>query len=64
MLKFVSRCNTYNSGIKRIFDLAVAVPSVIILSRLLVLIGFLVPFKIGSPVLFRQVRPGKDANPL
>jgi sugar transferase EpsL len=48
---------------KRLFDLAVAVPSVIILSLVLVLIGILVRLKIGSPVLFRQVRPGKDGKP-
>ena len=43
---------------KRFFDLAAVIPSVIILSPLLVLIGILVRLKIGSPVLFRQVRPG------
>ena len=50
-------------GLKRLFDLAVAVSSVIILSPVLVLIGFMVRIKIGSPVLFRQVRPGKDGKP-
>ncbi|HDL08398.1 MAG TPA: sugar transferase, partial [Desulfobacteraceae bacterium] len=49
--------------IKRLFDLEVAVPSVIILSPVLVLIGILVRFKIGSPVLFRQVRPGLQGRP-
>jgi len=49
--------------IKRLFDLEVAVPSVIILSPVLVLIGILVRFKIGSPVLFRQVRPGLHGRP-
>ena len=48
---------------KRLFDLAIAIPSVIILSPILVLIGFLVRIKIGSPVLFRQVRPGKEGKP-
>jgi sugar transferase EpsL len=48
---------------KRIFDLTVAVPSVIILSPVLVLIGFLVRMRIGSPVLFRQVRPGMRGRP-
>ena len=49
--------------IKRFFDLAVAVPSVIVLSPLLVLIGFLVRMRIGSPVLFRQERPGLNGKP-
>ena len=50
--------NPYKDSIKRFFDLAIAVLSVIILSPFLVLIGILVRIKIGSPVLFRQVRPG------
>lgn len=49
--------------IKRLFDLGLAIPSVIILSPLLVLIGFLVRLKIGSPVLFLQVRPGLYGRP-
>jgi sugar transferase EpsL len=48
---------------KRLFDLVMAVPSVIILSPVLVLIGILVRLKIGSPVLFRQVRPGLRSRP-
>jgi len=49
--------------IKRIFDLTVTVPSVILLAPLLVLIGFFVRMRIGSPVLFRQVRPGLHGRP-
>ena len=48
---------------KRLFDMAIAIPSVIILSPILVLIGFLVRLKIGSPVLFHQVRPGLYGRP-
>ncbi|MCD6389175.1 MAG: sugar transferase [Desulfobulbaceae bacterium] len=48
---------------KRFFDLAISIPSVIILSPVLVLIGILVRLKIGSPVLFRQVRPGLRGRP-
>lgn len=48
---------------KRFFDLMIAVPSVIILSPFFVLIGILVRLKIGSPVLFRQVRPGLHGRP-
>ena len=49
--------------IKRLFDLAVAVPSVIILLPVFILIGFFVRMKIGSPVLFRQERPGLHDEP-
>ena len=48
---------------KRFFDLAAVIPSVIFLSPVLVLIGILVRLKIGSPVLFRQVRPGLHGRP-
>ena len=48
---------------KRLFDLAVAAFSVIILSPVLVFIGFLVRMRIGVPVLFRQVRPGLHGKP-
>jgi len=50
-------------AIKRLFDLIIAVPSVIVLLPLLVLIGFMVRLRIGSPVLFRQVRPGLQGRP-
>ena len=53
----------HTNPIKRLFDLAVAVFSVIILSPFLVLVGFLVRLKIGSPVLFRQERPGLHGRP-
>jgi len=43
---------------KRLVDILVAVPSVIILSPVFVLTGFFVRMKIGSPVLFKQMRPG------
>lgn len=52
-----------NRFIKRLVDILVAVPSVIILSPVLILIGFLVHLKIGAPVLFRQARPGLGGKP-
>jgi sugar transferase EpsL len=48
---------------KRLFDLTIAVSSVIILSPFFALIGILVRLKIGSPVLFRQMRPGLYGRP-
>ncbi|MBW2738792.1 MAG: sugar transferase [Deltaproteobacteria bacterium] len=55
--------NDENRFMKRFFDLAIAVPSLIILSSLLIFIGILVRMKIGSPVLFRQLRPGLYGKP-
>jgi len=54
----MSFCKPRKNSAKRFFDLAIAIPSIIILSPLLVFIGILVRLKIGLPVLFRQVRPG------
>lgn len=48
---------------KRFFDIAVAVLLLVVLSPLLAILALLVRWKLGSPVLFRQVRPGKDAHP-
>jgi lipopolysaccharide/colanic/teichoic acid biosynthesis glycosyltransferase len=43
---------------KRIFDLLLTVPGLILMSPLLFLIAVFVRIIHGSPVLFRQVRPG------
>jgi len=47
---------------KRLFDLLVTVPLIVIFSPILVLIGLLVWMRIGSPILFRQTRPGMHAK--
>jgi len=43
---------------KRLFDLVLTVPALILLSPLLAAIALLIRLKLGSPVLFRQHRPG------
>ena len=43
---------------KRLFDLAVSFVAIVALSPVLAAVAILVRFKLGSPVLFRQVRPG------
>src|SRR5262249_33997334 len=48
---------------KRAFDLAVAVPALLLLAPLMVLLALLVRLKLGSPVLFGQVRPGLNERP-
>ena len=59
----MSFCKSRKKPVKRFFDLVVAVPSVIFLSSLLIFIGFLVHFKIGLPILFKQERPGLNGKP-
>lgn len=48
---------------KRIFDLALTIPSLVLLSPLLLVTALLVRLKLGSPILFQQMRPGLDAKP-
>jgi sugar transferase EpsL len=48
---------------KRLFDLAVALVALIALSPLMLLIALLVRFKLGMPVIFRQLRPGLHGKP-
>jgi lipopolysaccharide/colanic/teichoic acid biosynthesis glycosyltransferase len=43
---------------KRIFDLLIALPALILLSPLLAVLALLVRVKLGAPVFFRQQRPG------
>lgn len=46
--------------IKRILDIILSLLAIIILSPLLAVTAVLVKTKLGSPVLFKQERPGKD----
>lgn len=49
--------------IKRLFDISVALTALFLLAPLLVLLAALIRLKLGSPVLFRQVRPGLYGAP-
>lgn len=44
-------------------DVIVSLLALIVLAPLLVMVALLVRIKIGSPVLFRQQRPGRDGRP-
>ena len=48
---------------KRIFDFIFSVILLISLSGLLVLISLIIFFTLGSPILFRQQRPGRNGKP-
>lgn len=47
----------------RIFDVIVSLFALVILSPIFLLIGLLIRFESGSPVLFKQQRPGLYAKP-
>ena len=44
------------------FDLLLAVPALIALLPAMAVLALLVRWKVGSPVLFRQMRPGRDGR--
>ncbi|MGC8856668.1 MAG: sugar transferase [Anaerolineae bacterium] len=48
---------------KRIFDLTIASLALLLLSPLLLLIAILIRIFLGSPILFRQQRPGYQGRP-
>ena len=53
----------YRTFGKRLLDLALTIPALILLAPLFALVALLVRIKHGSPVLFRQQRPGLYGRP-
>lgn len=49
--------------LKRTVDLILGITAAILLSPILLITAILVSRKLGSPILFTQVRPGKDGKP-
>lgn len=50
----------YRKYIKRIIDIFCALAAIIVFSWLYIIVAILVRVKLGSPVIFKQERPGKD----
>ncbi len=50
----------YKNCIKRCLDILLSLCGIIVLSPVLLVLAVLVRVKLGSPVLFKQERPGKD----
>jgi len=48
---------------KRILDILIALVGIIIFTPLMALIAISIYFCLGKPVIFSQVRPGKDCKP-
>ena len=48
----------YARCVKRLFDLAIALVTIVMMSPLMLIIALLVRLRLGKPVLFRQQRPG------
>lgn len=50
----------YEKYIKRMLDIILSLVAIVILSPVLLIVAVLVRVKLGSPVLFKQERPGLD----
>lgn len=50
----------YKKCIKRCLDFLLSLCGIIVLSPVLLVLGILVRVKLGSPILFKQERPGKN----
>jgi len=48
---------------KRLFDLALTIPGLLIISPILLLLATYIRVRLGTPVLFRQLRPGLHGKP-
>ena len=57
------RPSLYQRFGKRLFDLLVTVPLLILLSPLMLIVGLCSRLFMGKPSLFRQVRPGFREQP-
>ena len=47
---------------KRVLDLGLAVPALVVLAPVGLAVGALIRLKLGGPVLFRPSRPGRDGQ--
>ena len=53
----------YAKAGKRLVDLALTLPAMLLILPICLVIALCVRIFLGAPVLFRQVRPGKDGKP-
>lgn len=53
------KCGFYELYIKRLMDIVCSIAAIVTFSWLYIIVAVLVRVKLGSPVLFKQPRPGK-----
>ena len=58
-IRLERKCGFYELYIKRLMDIVCSLAAIIVFSWLYIMVAFLVRVKLGSPVLFKQPRPGK-----
>lgn len=52
----------FYSKIKRILDFIISLIALIVFSPIMIIVAILVYVKLGSPIIFKQDRPGKDGK--
>ena len=58
--RFVHKQGLYEKYFKRAIDIVCSLLAIIVFCWLYALVALLVKVKLGSPIIFRQPRPGKD----
>lgn len=58
-IRLERKCVIYELYIKRLMDIVCSLAAIIVFSWLYIIVAVLVRVKLGSPVLFKQPRPGK-----
>lgn len=57
-VQFVTKNNRYNEHLKRPLDVILSLCAIIVLAPVLIIVAILVRVKLGSPIIFKQERPG------
>lgn len=57
-LQFIGRDGIYNKYLKRFVDIILSSVAIIVLSPVLLIVALLVKINLGSPIIFKQERPG------
>lgn len=52
----------YDKYVKRLIDIILSLLAIVVLSPVLLIVAILVRVKLGSPILFKQARPGKNGK--
>ena len=58
-IRLERKCGFYELYIKRLMDIVCSLAAIIVFSWLYIIVAVLVRVKLGSPVMFKQPRPGK-----
>lgn len=58
-IRLERKCGFYEKYIKRLLDIICSLAAIIVFSWLYIAVAIIVRIKLGSPVLFKQPRPGK-----